>query len=117
MLDETKTIDVTNATATLALQPGEFRIFGSSAVTLSNEDIVDNEDILRVYPNPSKDYFSVNKDVEDIKVYNISGKEVLFFKGNYQKNHKFSLQQLSQGLYFVKGKNSNNLFSYKLLVK
>ncbi|WP_299621176.1 alpha-amylase family glycosyl hydrolase [uncultured Tenacibaculum sp.] len=117
LLDETKTIDVTNATATLALQPGEFRIFGSSAVTLSNEDIVDNEDILRVYPNPSKDYFSVNKDVEDIKVYNISGKEVLFFKGNYQKNHKFSLQQLSQGLYFVKGKNSNNLFSYKLLVK
>ncbi|WP_299709258.1 alpha-amylase family glycosyl hydrolase [uncultured Tenacibaculum sp.] len=117
LLDETKTIDVTNATATLALQPGEFRIFGSSAVTLSNEDIVDNEDILRVYPNPSKDYFSVNKDVEDIKVYNISGKEVLFFKGNYQKNHKFSLQELSQGLYFVKGKNSNNLFSYKLLVK
>ncbi len=117
LLDETKTIDVTNATATLALQPGEFRIFGSSAVTLSNEDIVNNEDILRVYPNPSKDYFSVNKDVEDIKVYNISGKEVLFFKGNYQKNHKFSLQQLSQGLYFVKGKNSNNLFSYKLLVK
>ncbi|WP_299836193.1 alpha-amylase family glycosyl hydrolase [uncultured Tenacibaculum sp.] len=122
LLDETKTIDVTNATATLALQPGEFRIFGSSAVTLSNEDIVDNEDILRVYPNPSKDYFSVNKDVEDIKVYNISGKEVLFFKGNYQKNHKFSLQQLSQGLYFVKGNNNNNnnnnnLFSYKLLVK
>ncbi len=117
LLDETKTINVTNTTATLALQPGEFKIFGSAAVTLSNEDIVTNEEALRIFPNPSRDYFSISKEAEDIKVYSISGKEVLYFKGNYQKNHKFSLQQLSQGLYFVKGKNKNNLFSYKLLVK
>ncbi|WP_442266547.1 alpha-amylase family glycosyl hydrolase [Tenacibaculum sp. ZS6-P6] len=117
LLDETKTLNVTNTTATLALQPGEFRIFGSSAVTLSNEDIENNEDVLRVFPNPSRDFISINKEVSDVKIYDISGKQVLYFKGKYNKNHTFSLQQLSQGLYFIKGKNNNNLFSYKLLVK
>ncbi|SNR15835.1 alpha-amylase family glycosyl hydrolase [Tenacibaculum jejuense] len=117
LLDETKTINVTNTNATLALQPGEFRIFGSDAVTLSTEDIENNEDVLRVYPNPSKGFISINKEVSDVKIYDISGKQVLYFKGNYNKNHTFSLQQLSQGLYFIKGKNNNNLFSYKLLVK
>jgi len=117
LLDPTNTIDVTSVNAPIALAPGEFKIYGSSAVTLSTEDVLNEETTMVVYPNPSEDYFKINAQVEDIIVYDITGKEALNFRGKYEENHTFHLGSLSQGLYFIKGKTNDNLFSYKLFVR
>ncbi len=61
LLDENNTITVTDINATILLQPGEFKIYGNSATTLSNEDIINDTSLFNVYPNPSYDYFKFNK--------------------------------------------------------
>ncbi|CAL2084836.1 putative secreted protein (Por secretion system target) [Tenacibaculum sp. 190524A05c] len=117
LLDPSNTTTVTNVNQSMLLQPGEVRIYGNSAVTLSNEDIIKNTTDISFYPNPSNSIIKINKDVEDVAIYNISGKKVLDYKGSYIKNHSFKIESLATGLYFVRGKTENNLFSLKLLVR
>jgi pullulanase/glycogen debranching enzyme len=117
LLDPSNTTTVTNVNQSMLLQPGEVRIYGNSAVTLSNEDIIRNTTDISFYPNPSNSIIKINKDVEDVAIYNISGKKVLDYKGSYIKNHSFKIESLATGLYFVRGKTENNLFSLKLLVR
>ncbi|MFY7671745.1 alpha-amylase family glycosyl hydrolase [Tenacibaculum sp. MEBiC06402] len=117
LLDEANTINVTNVNQSVLLQPGEFKIYGSSAVTLSNEDIILNSSDVSFYPNPSNGSITINKAVENVKVFDITGKKVMDFKGEYNQNHTFKIQSLTQGLYLIRGKTENNLFSFKLLVR
>ncbi|CAL2064182.1 alpha-amylase family glycosyl hydrolase [Tenacibaculum sp. 190524A05c] len=117
LLDPSNTTTVTNVNQSMLLQPGEVKIYGNSAVTLSNEDIIKNTADISFYPNPSNSIIKINKDVEDVAIYNISGKKVLDYKGSYIKNHSFKIESLATGLYFVRGKTENNLFSLKLLVR
>lgn len=117
LLDANSTMEVTNVNTSMLLQPGEFKIFASSAVTLSNDDIILNNTDLTCYPNPSSSFIKFNKEVEDISIYDISGKQVLTFEGTYYQNNNFEIEDLSQGLYFVKGKTNEKLFTFKLLVK
>ena len=117
LLDPSNTTTVTNVNQSMLLQPGEVRIYGNSAVTLSNEDIIKNTTDISFYPNPSNSIIKINKDVEDVAIYNISGKKVLDYNGSYIKNHSFKIESLATGLYFVRGKTENNLFSLKLLVR
>ncbi|CAM1343302.1 alpha-amylase family glycosyl hydrolase [Tenacibaculum amylolyticum] len=117
LLNANNSITVSNVNSNITLQPGEFKIYGSSAVTLSSEDILTNNSFLSVYPNPANDYFKINQEVDEISIYNISGKKVLNYKGKFLKNYSFNINSLSKGIYFVKGRNESNLFSRKLLVK
>ncbi len=117
LLDANITMEVTNVNTSMLLQPGEFKIFASSAVTLSNDDIILNNNDLTCYPNPSNSFIKFNKEVEDVSIYDISGKQVLTFEGTYYQNNNFEIESLSQGLYFVKGKTNEKLFTLKLLVK
>ena len=117
LLNDTNTITVTNVNQSVLLQPGEFKIYGSSAVTLSNEDIILNNTDISFYPNPSNGFIRINKTVEDVKIFDITGKKVLDYKGRFDENHTFKTQSLIQGLYIVRGKTENNLFSFKLLVR
>ncbi len=117
LLDPSNTTTITNVNQSILLQPGEVRIYGNSAVTLSNEDIIRNTTDISFYPNPSDSFIKINKDVEDVAIFDISGKKVLDYKGSYFKNHSFKIESLTTGLYFVRGKTENNLFSLKLLVK
>ncbi|TCP25833.1 putative secreted protein (Por secretion system target) [Tenacibaculum skagerrakense] len=117
LLNDANTITVTNVNQSVLLQPGEFKIYGSSAVTLSNEDIILNNTDISFYPNPSNGFIRINKTVEDVKIFDITGKKVLDYKGRFDENHTFKTQSLIQGLYIVRGKTENNLFSFKLLVR
>ncbi len=117
LLESNSTISVTDVNATLLLQPGEFKIYGSSATTLSNEDVAKETSSLNLYPNPSTNYFTFNKEVKDILVYDISGKEVISYSGSYAKDYPFSIKQLSNGIYFIKGKKQSISFNKKLIVK
>ncbi|MCH2032931.1 MAG: alpha-amylase family glycosyl hydrolase [Tenacibaculum sp.] len=117
LLDANTTMEVTNVNTSMLLQPGEFKIFASSAVTLSNDDIILNNNDLTCYPNPSSSFIKFNKEVEDVSIYDISGKQVLTFEGTLYQNNNLEIESLSQGLYFVKGKTNEKLFTLKLLVK
>lgn len=109
--------NVTNVNATISLAPGEYKIYGNSQVALSSDDIQHIITQLRVYPNPTSNYFMLNKAVSNLSIFDISGKEVQRFKGNFNANKPFEIHNLKQGMYFIKGISNNATFTQKLLVK
>ncbi|MDY0779482.1 alpha-amylase family glycosyl hydrolase [Tenacibaculum sp. IB213877] len=117
LLNDNTTRNVSDVNATLTLQAGEFKIYGSSSVTLSNDDVILSSESLIIYPNPTENYFSINKDVKNVKIYDLTGKEVVNFKGKFLKNKRFNIHELPQGFYIVKGQNNTAHFSKKLIVK
>ena len=114
LLDNNSTINVTNTTAQISLAPGEFKVYADMPATLSTDDdlflLADN---IMAYPNPTTDSFQLNKETNHVIIYDITGKMVKEFKGNFSSNKLFSVKNLEQGLYFVKI-NKNN-FSLKLV--
>jgi Alpha amylase, catalytic domain/Secretion system C-terminal sorting domain len=103
LMDNT-TIDVTNMTATMSLTPGEFRIYGNKASTLSTNTFSQNNKIV-LYPNPSSNYFSINATLSKVQVYATTGQLVKSFNTN---QNQYNVSDLSKGLYFVKATNENN---------
>ena len=53
---------------------------------------------LNVYPNPTKDILNFTQHIDEIKVYDISGKMVL----NKSNSEFINLEKLSNGLYLVR---------------
>jgi hypothetical protein len=74
-------------------------------VTFKKTDVsiseTDNEPSLRVYPNPTKDEFSIKSDlrIEKVEVYAATG-ALLFSDSNFRD--KISLAAFTSGVYIVK---------------
>ena len=74
-----------------------------------------------IYPNPTqgKSELSINAEQEgdiQITINDITGKEVLHIGNKYPKgNHKFQLNGLKQGMYFVNIKSETYSYSLKLI--
>lgn len=67
-----------------------------------------------LYPNPSKDYFSLktSSTVKSVSVYDNSGKLVKTFSGNQDK---YNVASLPKGIYLVSISTGDNQYSVKLL--
>ncbi len=75
------------------------------------------EDI-SIYPNPVKDILTINYQgvINDIRVYDILGKEIIFQKIN-NSNTTIDFSKFKQGVYFIKAFTDNNITSYKVIKK
>lgn len=71
---------------------------------------------LSVYPNPSKDILIVNykSEINDIKIYNLLGQEVLSSKMN-KSDFQLNISHLSSGAYVVKLASPEGNHSFKLI--
>jgi hypothetical protein len=116
LMDPSGNTTVSNSTTSISIPAGQFRILGNQqAEALS----IDEEALLRfsIYPNPTTTSFSVDTNVSDIEVYDLSGKLVKFFKGNFNRTDTFDISSLHTGMYIVKVENSNNQIKTSKLVK
>lgn len=98
---------VTDASATINLQPGEFRIYGNKSTVLATTDFEMMKDIF-ISPNPASNYFSLNTDTAKIQIYSTSGQLIKTFGKPHGKDYQYSISELSTGLYFVKIYNQEN---------
>jgi len=115
LLENNATYNVTNTTSQIALAPGEFRIYGNMPATLSNEDIEVENNILKLYPNPTSNSFNINKAVNEVVVFDLTGKIVKrFTKTNTNKN--YSVTGLNKGIYFARIRTTNNKIKTKKLI-
>lgn len=57
---------------------------------------------VKVIQNKKDQSFSINKDLTSLKLYDLSGKEIETFTGNYLAGKEFNIANLSQGLYILK---------------
>lgn len=90
------------------------------------EKIISNENI-SIYPNPANDLFTIKynlaKSVDvDIRIYDLTGKEIKILdqgikdKGNNQKTINPSTEKIHKGVYFVKFKFNQIVYTRKLVI-
>ncbi|QFZ53377.1 T9SS type A sorting domain-containing protein [Oceanihabitans sp. IOP_32] len=108
------TLNVVNRTGLISLQPGEYRLYSQNK-SLSSEDIKE-QDVIKLYPNPTSTGFKINKTVGDVYLYDITGKLISNFKGDFEKNHAFNTSNLSKGLYLVKFQSYTGVIVKQLII-
>ncbi|HMC01180.1 MAG TPA: T9SS type A sorting domain-containing protein, partial [Flavobacteriaceae bacterium] len=94
--------------------PGEFRIYGNQASTLSTNDVI--EDLFSLYPNPASTSFQITKPVDNVSVYDITGKLVKAFKGNFPARHELGVSELANGMYLVKIESLEGSTTKRLII-
>jgi len=115
LMDNTS-INVISTTDLITVAAGQFRIFGNKVATLSNSQFNASFEVV-LYPNPTNDTFSLNKNVEELIIYDITGKNIKTFKGNFEKGHTFNISSLPKSIYLVKITNNNKEESIMKLIK
>lgn len=107
LMDATGNTTVANSTSSISIPAGQFRILGNQP---SNVLSIDNQELngFTIYPNPSSTSFSVNTNVSDIEIYDLTGKLVKSYKGNFTRTDVFDISSLNSGMYIVKIENENN---------
>ncbi len=113
LLDDNSTINVSNVNAGISLAPGEFKVFGSSSVTLS----VDRElsDRIALYPNPTSSSFRLGSAVSSVEIFDLTGRLVKSYKGNFTGVSSYDVSDVSAGVYTVVARSEEGLFSKKLI--
>ncbi len=107
------TID--GSTTAVSLAPGEFKIYGNQASALSTDEFK-NSNTIKLFPNPTRDNFSLNSRVNTVAIYDFTGKLVHQFKGEFNSGFKFSISQLPKSIYMLKATNDlGNTYTTKLV--
>lgn len=101
LMDDTP-VTVNSTSDPILIPAGEFRIFGNQPSTLSTEDQIIKDPSFVLSPNPTRSTFQLNKTVKQVVIYNMLGKEVANFKGDFPENKPFSIQSLNRGMYIVR---------------
>jgi len=117
LLNNNTSISVTNTTATISLQPGEFKIYGSSQTTLSLDDSDLTSALFTIYPNPIENSFQIKSEITCVTVFDITGRKVIEFKGNFDSNHRFSTATFKTGIYILKVTGEKGTTIQKILKK
>jgi hypothetical protein len=85
--------------------------------TLSTNEFGVNKSFV-MYPNPNSGEVKIKSDFDgDFQVINQLGQTVKSFKVTANLLNTINLDQLSEGLYFVKGNNGTKISSQKLVIK
>ena len=66
-----------------------------------------------VYPNPMNNTLYINGDVQDVTIFNAVGQQVLFV----ESRNEINVEDLSEGLYFVRISDKNGNSMVKKIVK
>ena len=106
--------EVTNTTAPITLQPGEYRIYGNKTVFLGTDENVIEQAIL--YPNPASDVFTLNIAVAKAEIYSLTGQLVRTFGSNTAFS-SYDVSNLTSGMYLVKVTDSENRQSTLKLIR
>lgn len=115
LLNNNQTLSVSNVNVPITLQPGEYKVYGSQPVNLGVDNSFINKNI-NVYPNPSNNYIQFNAAITELEIYDITGRLVKSYKGNFSKNNKFDTTNMDSGEYILKIKTPNKTAS-KIWIK
>jgi len=93
---------INNTSESIELEPGQYMILGNQpAESLSISDMFGEKEI-KVYPSPSDQYFHLNQDVNDIEIYDLSGKLIKEYDGLTRQHTSINISALESGIYLVK---------------
>lgn len=117
LMDNNAPVVISSPTAAMTVNSGRFRVFGNQpATTLSDSEFDLTSDEFFIYPNPTKNSFSLSKDASSIEIYTITGQLVNSFK-NIQMDQQLNIESLQTGIYSVKIIDNNGISQTKKLIK
>ncbi|MBL85871.1 MAG: alpha-amylase [Winogradskyella sp.] len=116
LMDPTGNTTVSNSTTTITIPAGQFRILGNKPSSILSVDD-QNFSVFSIYPNPTQSLFRINSNVSNIEIYDLTGKKVKSYKGDFTKNDTFDISTLNTGTYIVKVEDNNNKTKTTKLVK
>lgn len=108
------TIDVTDTNMNITLAPGEFKIYFDNQPSLSTSEVSALN--YSIYPNPSKNYFSISNEVDAVQVFDMNGRLLKEYNGGFETNHRFGTENLNSGLYFIRYTNQKQSQTQKLII-
>ncbi len=117
LLDNNKQLNVSNVSQPISLEPGEFRVYGNSQVALPVEDFDLLEQGLSVYPNPASNSFKINQRVNQIEIYDHTGRLVSSFKGDFYPEQEYNVASLKPSMYFIRISTDLGSSSRRLIVE
>ncbi len=109
-------INVSSTTAPISIAAGQFKMYGNKASTLSI-DTADLNSQFKIYPNPVNNAFYINTSVNELNIFDMTGKLVKTYKGNFTDTDAFDISDLKQSIYLVKIENSNGQLLTSKLIK
>ena len=91
--------------------------FESAHQILENTNYTGITSNIKAYPNPSDGNITISSHIpiKEISIYDTRGIKVVTIKTN-SEIIKLDLNYLSSGLYFIKGKNQNNVKNVKIKI-
>ena len=115
LMDSSGNTIISELTTSITIPAGQFRIFGNQPSTLSSDDF--DFDAINLYPNPTKTSFNINTNTTNINIYDITGKSVKLFEGNFDRSYNFDISDLKSGIYLVHITNDTNQKQTTKLIK
>ena len=106
LMDNTS-INVTDVNAPIAVNAGQFFIYGNKLASLQVNDVELTKKI-GLFPNPTSNYFTIDAPTSKVEVYSLTGQLVKSFKSNLSSESQFEISDLNNGIYLVKVKDTNN---------
>ena len=114
LMDPSGNTTINASVSSVNIEAGGFRIYGNQASTLSLNDF--EHKAITIYPNPVNTSFKINKNVSELYIYDITGKLVKEFKGDFISNVPFDISDLTQSMYLIKIRNNQGQeFTSKLI--
>ena len=116
-------ISVDDVNNQFLLSPGEYRIYTDFQLPTPDlsatmyigieEDLTDIT--LSVYPNPTKDYISINSNehIITVDVYSLNGKRIIH---KQQPTQTIDLSQISPGVYILQVETAHKTYSRKIMI-
>lgn len=116
LLNNNSELIVNNVNQMITLQPGQFIVYGSSQVVLPVEEFDPLRD-LSVYPNPAEGNFRINKNVQKIEIYDLTGRLISSFKGDFYPDQTYDVSYLKPSIYFLRISSELGTSSKTLIVE
>ncbi len=112
----TVTLTVTDGSGNVGTTTAQVTVVDNTNVcpSLSIKENISNKTTVLLYPNPTSTSFSIetNKIIEHIDVYSLQGKIVKSFDTQLSN---YNIEELNSGIYFVKIKSDNDVFTKKII--
>jgi 1,4-alpha-glucan branching enzyme len=117
LMDPTGNTTYPESQNSITIPPGQFLILGNQpSQVLSIEDNVISS--FSLYPNPSRGRFNLTIDhFSNVEIYELTGKRVKQFEGEFTHNDSFDISDLNLGMYMVRVKGENGRMMTTKLIK
>ena len=116
LLDDNKELNVSNVNQLISLQPGEFRVYGSSQVALPVQEY-DPLGELNIYPNPATNSFRINKNVQKVEIFDHTGRMITSFSGDFYPDKEYDTSFLKPSIYFLRISSELGSSSKRLIIE